>query len=54
MICNADKSNKRTLTVQFYGRAVANGNDFTHKTIRHVTVKVRFLQECVVILVSYQ
>ena len=27
--------------------AVANGNDFTHETVKHVTVKVRFLQECV-------
>ncbi len=26
--------------------AVATGNDFTHKTVKHVTVKVRFLQEC--------
>ena len=37
--------------------AVANGNDFTHETVKHVTVKVRFLQECVqrkIILVSYQ
>ena len=25
--------------------AVANGNDITHKTVKHVTVKVRFLQE---------
>ncbi len=27
--------------------AVATGNDFTHETVKHVTVKVRFLQECV-------
>ena len=27
--------------------AVAVGNDFTHETVKHVTVKVRFLQECV-------
>lgn len=27
--------------------AVATGNDFTHATVKHVTVKVRFLQECV-------
>ena len=29
--------------------AVANGNDFTHETVKHftVTVRVRFLQECV-------
>ena len=27
--------------------AVAMGNDFTHETVKHVTVKVRFLQECV-------
>jgi len=27
--------------------AVVNGNDFTHETVQHVTVKVRFLQECV-------
>ena len=26
--------------------AVATGNDFTHETVKHVTVKVRFLQEC--------
>ncbi len=27
--------------------AVATGNDFTHEIVKHVTVKVRFLQECV-------
>ena len=27
--------------------AVATGNDFTHETVKHVTVKVRFLQECI-------
>ena len=27
--------------------AVAMGNDFTHETVKHVTVKVLFLQECV-------
>ena len=27
--------------------AAANGNDFTHETVKHVIVKVRFLQECV-------
>ncbi len=27
--------------------AVATGNDFTHETVKHVTVKVRFLEECV-------
>ena len=28
--------------------AVANGNDdFTHETVKHVTAKVRFLQEYV-------
>jgi hypothetical protein len=27
--------------------AVATGNDFTHETVKHVIVKVRFLQECV-------
>ena len=27
--------------------AVATGSDFTHETVKHVTVKVRFLQECV-------
>ena len=27
--------------------AIANGNDFTHETVKHVPVKVRFLQECV-------
>ena len=27
--------------------AVATGNDYTHETLKHVTVKVRFLQECV-------
>ena len=25
--------------------AVANGKDFTHETVKHVTVKVQFLQE---------
>jgi hypothetical protein len=36
--------------------AVATGNDFTHETVKHVTVKVRFLQECVrlkIILLAY-
>ena len=36
--------------------AVATGNDFTHETVKHVTVKVRFLQECVqrkIILLVY-
>jgi hypothetical protein len=36
--------------------AVAKGNDFTHETVKHVTVKVRFLQECVqrkIILLAY-
>ena len=27
--------------------AVAIGNDFTYETVKHVTVKVRYLQECV-------
>ena len=27
--------------------AVATGKDFTHEAVKHVTVKVRFLQECV-------
>ena len=27
--------------------AVANANDFTHETVKHVTVKVQFIQECV-------
>ena len=27
--------------------AVAKGNEFTHETVKHVTVKVRFIQECV-------
>ena len=27
--------------------AVANGGDFTQETVKHVTVKVLFLQECV-------
>ncbi len=27
--------------------AVATGNDFTHETVKHVTIKARFLQECV-------
>ena len=40
MIYNAWVENTATL-------AVANGNDFTHKTVLHVTVKVRFLQDCV-------
>ena len=29
--------------------AVATGNDFMHETVKHVTVKVHFLQECVVL-----
>jgi hypothetical protein len=36
--------------------AVATGSDFTHETVKHVTVKVRFLQECVqhkIITVAY-
>ena len=36
--------------------AFATGNDFTHKTVKHVTVKVRFLQECVqqkIIMITY-
>ena len=36
--------------------AVAKGNDFTHETVKHVTVKVRFLQECVerkIIMLAY-
>ena len=36
--------------------AVATGNDFTHETVKHVTVKVRFIQECVqrqMILIAY-
>jgi hypothetical protein len=36
--------------------AVATGNDFTHETVEHVTVKVRFLQECVqhkIIMIVY-
>ncbi len=39
--------------------AVATGNDFTHETVKHVTVKtvkVRFLQECVqrkIIMITY-
>ncbi len=36
--------------------AVATGNDSTHKTVKHVTVKVRFLQECVqnrIIMIVY-
>ena len=36
--------------------AVATGNDFTHETVKHVTVKVRFLQECVqrkIIMILY-
>ncbi len=35
---------------------VAKGNDFTHETVKHVTVKLRFLQECVqrkIILLAY-
>ncbi len=27
--------------------AVATGNDFTHETVKHVTLKARFLQGCV-------
>ncbi len=27
--------------------AIATGNDFTHETVKHVTVKVRFFQKCV-------
>ena len=26
--------------------AVATGSNFTHETVKHVTVKVRFIQEC--------
>jgi hypothetical protein len=36
--------------------AVATGNDFTHETVKHVTVKVCFIQECVqrqMILITY-
>jgi hypothetical protein len=36
--------------------AVATGNDFTHETVKHVTVKVRFIQEYVqrkIIMISY-
>ena len=36
--------------------AVATGNDFTHETVKHLTVKVRFLQEYVqlkIILLVY-
>ena len=36
--------------------AVAKGNDFTHETVKHVTVKVRFIQECVqreIIMIPY-
>ena len=36
--------------------AVATGNDFTHETVKHVTVKVRFLQEFVqrgIIMIAY-
>ncbi len=36
--------------------AVATGHDFTHETVKHVTVKVRFIQECVqrqMILIAY-
>ena len=27
--------------------SVATGTDFTHETVKHVTIKVRFLRECV-------
>ena len=36
--------------------AVAKGNDFTHETVKHVTVKVCFIQECVqreIIMITY-
>ncbi len=36
--------------------AVATGNDFTHETVKHVSVKLRFLQECVqhkIIMIVY-
>jgi hypothetical protein len=36
--------------------AVATGNDFTHETVKHVTVKVHFLQEFVqrkIIMIAY-
>jgi hypothetical protein len=36
--------------------ALATGNDFTHETVKHVTVKVHFLQECVqhtIIMIVY-
>jgi hypothetical protein len=31
--------------------AVATGNDFTHETVKHLTVKVRFLQEYVQLII---
>ena len=36
--------------------AVATGSDFTHETVRHVTVKVWFIQECAqrkIVRISY-
>jgi hypothetical protein len=36
--------------------AILMGKDFTHKTVKYVTVKVRFLQECVqrgIIMITY-
>ncbi len=36
--------------------ADARGKDFTHETVKHVTVKVRFIHECVqrnIILIAY-
>jgi hypothetical protein len=36
--------------------AVATGNDFTDETVKHVTVKVRFVHECVlhkIIMIVY-
>jgi hypothetical protein len=36
--------------------AVATGKDFTHETVKHATVKVKFLQECVrrkIIMIEY-
>ncbi len=55
LIYNADKSRRPWLIAPVCG-LTATGNDFTHEIVKHVTVKVRFLQECVqhkIIMIVY-
>ena len=47
MIYNVIKNMKLQYKVRVCGLITAMGNDFTHETVKHVTVKVLFLQECV-------